>query len=127
MSYSSLYNHAQDFIINYKNESAEQDVIDAVVVEYLNAYSAYIHTDNIMHTDELRGGARFCNGEHDITAKHKSAMIYIKSRLLSKCVSYCINEHSAYNNCKGKCDVSNDTAKCIIDMYISTYLGEKVF
>ncbi len=126
MIYSSLYNHAQEFVKNYTNHDVEQDVIDAVIVEYVNAYSTYTHSDNFMHTEELRCGAKFCNGEPDNSNKCKDLLKVVKEKLLARCICYCINEHNDYNNCRGKCSISNEKAKQIIDMYIDTYLGERV-
>lgn len=125
MNFSSVYNHAQTFVAGYKNETIEQDIIDAVVVEYVNMLAACMKSNERMHTEDLRSPVRFSNGEPDVSDNSKFALESAKERLLSSCLSNCINEHTYYNNCNGRCSLSNDTAEQIIQMYIDTYLGGK--
>ena len=126
MSFSSLYNHAQSFVKTFKAENIEQDDIDAVIVEYINLVAQLNRWDKRMYTDELRSEVKFCTGTTKEIADIKRMLITARERMLSTCISYCINDNCEYNNCNSKCTISNEEARNIIDSYINTFIGEKI-
>ena len=125
MSYSSLFNKAQDFIKVYQNDKLDSETIAAVIVEFVNTFSSYANGKEYMVTEDLYQDSRYSSGEPIKTQDFEEKLAFVKSEMFLGLVSISINRNVAWNKCEGKCNVSNKEAGEVVDSFINFYMRGK--
>lgn len=126
MSYSSLFNKAQDFVKVYRNDNMDSETVAAVIVEFVNTFSSYANGKEFMVTEDLYQASRYSNGEPVRTEDFEEKLKFVRNEMFLGLVSTAINRNTAFNKCDGKCNVSNKEAGEIVDSFISYYMRGKI-
>lgn len=126
MSYSSLFNQAQDFFKVYKNANLDSETIAAIIVEFVNTFSMYANGKEFMVTEDLYQMSRYASGEPIRTEEFAEKLSFVKSEMFLGLVSIAINRNTSCNKCEGKCNVSNKEAGEVVDSFINFYMRGKI-
>jgi hypothetical protein len=122
----SLCDYSQEFIKEYQNSNLEQRVIDAIVVDYLNAFALRYGIDLAMYTIDLRSGSRMSK-EGTIIQKDKllRSLNSVKMEYNSWGIIESVNRNSHMNECAGKAEASNEEALKVVEAFIDGYMKAK--
>ena len=122
---SSLRDYAQDFVREYKNSKLSQELIDAIVVDFVNYFSLNKCCINLsMYTSSLRDGRKL---SYEETVLNKDFILpllisckeqYDKSGIITS-----INRHSHMNECAGKAEADNSDVVKVIEDFIEGYVN----
>jgi len=120
----SLIDYAKDFILEYRNSNVPQDVIDAIVVDYVNYFAAMkCCADLAMYTEDLRAGEKRgydCIDKSLILPSHN----YWRDKYAESGIIKSVNRNSHMNKCGGKAKCSEREAIKIVNAFIDFYMKD---
>lgn len=121
----SLVDYSKEFIQQYQNPNLEQNLIDAIVVDYINYFSVMkCRMDLAFYTKDLRDGEKM-SAKGSVISKED---IYLslnsqKDEYLKSGVAESLNKNSHMNQCGGKVKVDNAEAEEVIEEFIKCYMN----
>jgi len=121
----SLCDCANDFIKAYKNEGVEQKIIDAIIVDFVNYFSAQYCVDLAMYTSDLRNREKRSVAVIDKQSVYENGLLTIRNKYNSSGIIKSINRNSHMNDCYGNAVCDNSMALNIVDAFIAEYMKEE--
>ena len=119
----SLCDYAQSFIRDYDNPNLDQEVIDAIVVDFINFY-AYNQCliELAMYTMDLRGKERMCKKKISLSEKEELSysLNHQKEEYVKLGVFQSVNRNRHMNECNGAKGDERE-AICLLDAFIKGY------
>lgn len=122
----SLVDYSKEFIQKYQNPNLEQNLIDAIVVDYINYFSVMqCRMDLAFYTKDLRDGKKMSEESSVITKGDIYLALNLqKDEYLKSGVAESLNKNSHMNQCGGKVKVDNAKAEEVIEEFIKGYMTE---
>lgn len=121
----SLCDYAQEFIREYKNPKLDQNVIDAIVVDFINFYAGmHCGMDLALYTGDLRNGKKM-NREGIILQKEiiLPTLNFRKEEYDKSGIIESVNRNDHMNECGGKAEADNAEAVKLIEEFIKSYMA----
>ena len=121
----SLCDYAQKFIREYKNPKLDQDVIKAIVVDFVNFYAVmHCGMDLAMHTSDLKSKKKMSKKK---TVLQKDVILptlnFRKNEYAKLGIIKSVNINSHMNDCGGNAQADNTEAVKLIEEFIKGYMA----
>lgn len=121
----SISDYAQKFIREYKNPKLDQNVIDAIVVDFINYFAENQCRMNLaMYTSDLRNEKKMSK-EGIILQKEDilSSLNFQKYEYDEFGIIKSVNQNCHMNTCAGKAEANNAEAVELIEEFIKGYMA----
>jgi hypothetical protein len=116
----SLCDNANAFVLECENTGIEQNIINAIIVDFVNYFSGQYGVDLAMYTDDLTVSdkRRKINIDKSVITPN---LHRIKDKYNNIGIIESVNRNKHMNKCEGKAELENEKALKIVDEFINFY------